>query len=166
MNVMRRLKSIASGRTSISSDPVSLTSLIYFPNQNFNFWTKFHFFFSFGCWENGHANVDHGVNMFVVLDYWEMWNDAFVRHKIFFNFLIWLWICFSTLCWCHLFQMWMIYLLSRWLWFWSLFFIFILFWISDIALFDLKRFIIWLFVFCFSKCVIFFFALLGIHLIV
>lgn len=45
MNMMRRLKSIASGRTSISSDPVSLTSLIYFPNQNFNFWTKFHFFF-------------------------------------------------------------------------------------------------------------------------
>jgi hypothetical protein len=37
--VMRRLKSIASGRTSISSDPVSIS-----------------FLFSkslFGCWENG-----------------------------------------------------------------------------------------------------------------
>lgn len=35
MNMMRRLKSIASGRTSVSSDPVSLISLFYFPISKF-----------------------------------------------------------------------------------------------------------------------------------
>lgn len=63
MNIMRRLKSIASGRTSISSDPVRYT-----------------FFFIivvgemclFGCWENGRNQVGEEMIKFTVWGFWDL----------------------------------------------------------------------------------------------
>lgn len=77
MNMMRRLKSIASGRPSISSDPVSLTIniFLFFVFTSYkvlifiifggSFIFCFFFWLLFGCWENEKKNVDEEINKHV-----------------------------------------------------------------------------------------------------